>query len=207
MSKNIFIITAIIVAVIAIGATAIYITLRQEGEEMKPKQPVITPPKIPEEPIVQPEEPTPTEPIDISDWKTYRNEEYGFEVKYPKDWYYITNKMKYQEMVCFNPRGIAGDCTGVLTISQSWNSTFQKEDPPGFYPKEWEEWLLKNYTFTKSTVFISGIEGKLYKIDNPDGWSQMVYFKKNGYIYNFGMIFPRNEIIFNKMLNSFRFIK
>ena len=27
-----------------------------------------------------------TEEIDISDWKTYRNEEYGFEFKYPGDW-------------------------------------------------------------------------------------------------------------------------
>ena len=25
---------------------------------------------------------------DISDWKTYKNEEYGFEVKYPQDWEY-----------------------------------------------------------------------------------------------------------------------
>src|SRR3989338_8131969 len=27
------------------------------------------------------------EPADISDWKVYRNEEYGFEVKYPKYWH------------------------------------------------------------------------------------------------------------------------
>ncbi len=27
-----------------------------------------------------------TEPADTSDWQTYKNEQYGFEVKYPKDW-------------------------------------------------------------------------------------------------------------------------
>jgi hypothetical protein len=27
-----------------------------------------------------------TEEIDISDWQTYRNEEYGFEFRYPRDW-------------------------------------------------------------------------------------------------------------------------
>ena len=26
--------------------------------------------------------------LDTSDWKVYRNEEYGFEIKYPKDWEY-----------------------------------------------------------------------------------------------------------------------
>ena len=37
---------------------------------------------------------TPRPTPDISDWKTYRNEEYGFEIKYPSDWEFedTTNK-------------------------------------------------------------------------------------------------------------------
>ena len=31
--------------------------------------------------------PTPLTSIDTSNWKTYRNEEYGFEVKYPEEWF------------------------------------------------------------------------------------------------------------------------
>lgn len=60
MLKNILIITAIIVTVIALGATATYITLRQGGEEVK-EQPVATVPEAPEKPPVQPPE-TPSIP-------------------------------------------------------------------------------------------------------------------------------------------------
>jgi len=35
---------------------------------------------------------TTTEEIDTSNWKTYRNEEYGFEFKYPGDWGYAVVK-------------------------------------------------------------------------------------------------------------------
>lgn len=53
------------------------------------KQSTIVTPPTPE-PVVSPEstpEPTPSDqPIDTSDWKTYRNEEYGFEFKYPREY-------------------------------------------------------------------------------------------------------------------------
>jgi len=57
--------------------------------------------KIPDESVILEKEATSTQPekststvegtfieeIDISDWKIYRNEEYGFELKYPPDWF------------------------------------------------------------------------------------------------------------------------
>lgn len=45
--------------------------------------PVVSNPVVTSQPAP---EPTQSDtPIDTSDWKTYRNEEYGFEVKYPKE--------------------------------------------------------------------------------------------------------------------------
>ena len=41
---------------------------------------------------------TPEASIDISNWKTYRNEEYGFEFKYPEGW-----KMYQKALTSFVP--------------------------------------------------------------------------------------------------------
>jgi len=42
---------------------------------------------------------TSTEEIDTSNWKTYRNEEYGFEFRYPEDWYYDICASNYENHI------------------------------------------------------------------------------------------------------------
>jgi hypothetical protein len=80
MLKKTLIITAIIVAVIALGVTALYIAKRQVGKEAKKPEGTAT--GLGKR-IVYPKD---TVAIDTSDWKIYRNEKYGFEVRYPNNW-------------------------------------------------------------------------------------------------------------------------
>jgi hypothetical protein len=69
--KKLILITLLIILIGAIGVSA-YL-LKGMGRQVR-KIPTLTQPTSP-----------PQAEIDTSDWKIYRNEEYGFEFKYPKD--------------------------------------------------------------------------------------------------------------------------
>ena len=45
----------------------------------------------------------PEEKNDTSDWRTYRNKEIGFEIKYPKEWKYEFKKNNYGKVLIIRP--------------------------------------------------------------------------------------------------------
>jgi hypothetical protein len=106
MPKKIAIIPLIAIVAIALGATAVYITQKQVGKEVRREEGVATVPQAPEKPPVQPPEtppitevtpqpeaPTTTEPIDTSNWKVYRDEELRIVFRYPDEWQFPLPKM------------------------------------------------------------------------------------------------------------------
>ena len=69
--------------------------------------------------------------IDTSDWEVYRNEEYGYEFKYPHEWNAISNKHNI-DTVLFGPEAVRESSDGGIeydgTLKQGQNlKSFVKE--------------------------------------------------------------------------------
>ena len=82
MSKKIIISVVAVVILALIGGGAVWY-FKQSN---KPVNPPVTENELGQNAS------TTTENVDTSNWLTYRNEEYGFEVKYPKEWNIVNSQ-------------------------------------------------------------------------------------------------------------------
>ena len=157
-------------------------------------------PAPPEEPIIEDE---------FKDWKTYQNEEYGWEVRYPEDW----------EIDDRNPDSIE---------IQSWETgkyIARGGLPPdeakffiriirGLSLQEYAESKISDYStlISRNVITFNGYESiKQVYTSTIEGGSYILaqYILKNDIVYDLSMVtFSKDEDfiqIFNQILSTFKF--
>ena len=149
-------------------------------------------------------------PSGVEGWKTYRNEEFGFEVKYPENWFtYDTYNSpcgdQYGDMVLFRKTKLT-DCNVVdLVPANLW-----------IYVESKLRSLPKSDEFdTYNPYELAGVSGvvnyKTEKSEGPRVKDTKIYVNMTGKSY---VIAHENtdykgghEIIFDQILSTFKFIK
>lgn len=159
-----------------------------------------------------------------ANWKTYRNEKYGHEIKYPTDWYHSVSDYNGQQLTCFNPEGVHGDCTVILTVD--WRIAPISMDLEDEYTKRRQFWensitcLLETCSVeqfyktpneckgkcqvSESDILVAGKKGKAIIIQPTlSGLAKEVLFEDKGYIFRLS---GELEII-DQMLSTFKFLE
>jgi hypothetical protein len=187
MLKKTLIIIGIIVAAITLGVTALYIAKRQGGEEAKRQKEVTTTAKKPE--------------TDTSDWKVYRNEVYGFEIKYPSDWKILEDYGQVVTNIDFFgsmpdlPQGTEDHF--LIQIYELGETLNLKEWVKNFYPEAAKEVTIED-------TIINGYPAVIAHV--PVEWTITggnAFILRNGYVFVFPIPNERNKAIFS----TFKFIK
>jgi hypothetical protein len=208
----IFVITVFVVALVVLAIP-------------KQKPPVIQPTPTPTVVVTASPEPTltvlptPTPSINISDWKTYRNDSDGFEIKYPNnpEWIAEADQIKNPEaikpvksIINFNPKDKVYYSEGgkispitITVINGSLENYYKVYAKPTNTIEE--KVFINNLSFMRDTDKLWGIT--TYKIEHP---KKKISFMITSYIT---VVEKENqeetlflENIYSQMLSTFKFI-
>jgi len=194
MSKKQFTITISIVVVIlaAVGGAVWYAQSYKQSQN---------PPVAENEP--EQTASSTTEDIDTSDWLTYRNEEYGFEVRYPETWVLQNTQsgiyIKYQKEwefgmeEGFSAFGVSVIKENLQEFIESYKSDFLNEKPLTRIINK-EVYILANIPATKLTS------------NNAEGINgNFIFAVYNG--KNYLITFDENEERHKEIISTFKFIE
>lgn len=148
---------------------------------------------------------------EITSWKTYENEDWKFEIKYPEGWrmesYFLGRSSEdYEPRAGIDSQGFNFfDSNQEITISIFVGGGYSnlesaKEDSHRCIDGE------------DNKVFVDGVEGLVREGKLKEGCSimwkdlkEVIVFSPTGTYFNF-LTGKKNEVIFDKMLSTFRFI-
>jgi hypothetical protein len=102
----------------------------------------------------------PTVKDQFKDWKTYQNEEYGFEVKYPREWDYITLQITTNPIM-FAPKDIiskVNESIKNIKNDKSWVMWFNIYDK-NLFEKGILPYRGKSNEYIKTTTSIIEVDG------------------------------------------------
>ncbi len=138
---------------------------------------------------------------ETADWQTYRNNEYGFEMKYPSvgNWKAEEGRLVNYDLSCDSSHDSGKGCEVDFVVEQN----------KGFSLDEWIEQKLYHLYFPRNEAqfTIAGMEGKKMEITILHSLKgTMVIFMKDDFVYRFTTT-ADGESILTQMLSTFKFLE
>jgi hypothetical protein len=149
---------------------------------------------------------TTTQPI--SDWKTYKNDQYGFTIRYPKDWGIETMDPTPSNYISFVSISSPGAYSGYADISPAGPflniKTYPSQSTLENVVKDYSSYLQGDWINTS----VDSISAKRITIARQGNMKASVttVFVRNGYIYELTYsIFDKDPEIAKNVLDTFKF--
>ena len=147
--------------------------------------------------------------IDTSNWKTYRNEEFGFEVRYPEEWGVISNQKSNNELRVYlgyedkyGSHGYEGEMYIFVYTDKSNNFLENQIKNIG---KQYGDQRVE----VRDRIIIDKLPATKVIITsnkNKDFYVDMIYLKKSRYIYVINNFYKTNTKI-SEIYKTFKLLR